>query len=241
MRAILVSVDYADLLGLCLPYNLHHFDEVWVVTSPRDEASQRVAMRHGANLVLTDLFYANGATFNKWAALEHGLDCMGRMGWITIMDADVVWPTEIPKFEAWLKPGCLYTPERYMAPLLPEIPEERTWSRFPRHRNREFAGWTQIFHADDPRLGKAPWHETNWKHAGGADSFFQRKWPEANKVRPPFEVLHLGEAGVNWCGRATSYLDGTTPEGAEEKIQTLKRFRASRRRGVPDPYAGEKF
>ena len=33
MRAILVAVDYADLLAITLPYNRQHFYEVMVVTS----------------------------------------------------------------------------------------------------------------------------------------------------------------------------------------------------------------
>lgn len=238
MKAILVSVDYFDLLSLTLPWNRHHFDEVWVVTSVRDEATQRVAMAHGANLVLTDLFYADGAHFNKWRALEHGLDQMGRSGWICVMDADVCWPKAV---NLTLKPGCLYTPERRNAPLLPEIPLEESWSRYPLHRNKEFAGWTQIFHADDPVLGKPPWYETDWTHAGGADSFFQRKWPGSHKIRPGFEVLHLGERGVNWCGRSSAFLDGTRPEDADQRRKTLFSLRKQIQRGSPDPYAAEKL
>jgi hypothetical protein len=142
---------------------------------------------------------------------------MGLTGWLSIMDADVLWPKEIT--HTWrpdreypgfgYREGCLYTPRRRMLEKPSQLltlskqgpPPERMWGSFPLHpQQREFAGYTQIFHAGDPHLGPAPWHETNWRTAGGADSFFQAKWPPECKIRPPFEVLHLGESGVNWCG-----------------------------------------
>lgn len=267
MRAIMVAVNYTDLLSITLPYNRHHFEEVYVITdlSTTDCEIGRVCDDSNAKMLTTDLFYDRGATFNKWAALEWGLDQMGRHGWLCIMDADVLWPKDlsISEFEDvqtgpshWtvlkigelkLRCGRLCTPRRRMWdgwPRLPfEIrgpigayptwtPPESEWARFPLHRqDKEFAGYSQIFHADDPVLGPPPWHQTDWKHAGGADSFFQAKWPEAKKVRPPFEVLHLGQSGKNWFGR-----------GADPRLtdQVWKR-RAERRRQGLDPFQEERL
>ena len=238
MRAIMVSVDYADLLRLTLPYNRAHFDEVMVVTSARDEATIEVARANDANVFTTELFWADGAIFNKFRALEAGLDALGRSGWFCIMDADVLWPKSI----AWTRQACgtLWTPRRRMWAEWPtrphwmaqDIPWERDWSRFPLHpQQREWAGYTQIFSADDPHLGEPPWHETNWRHAGGANSFFQAKWPDECKIRPAFEVLHLGPAGRNWCGRATMMADGTMPDGAAEKSGQVRQFIRGRGKG----------
>lgn len=225
LRAILVSVDYTDLLAVTLPHNRHHFKEVYVVTSTADAKNvEPVASRQGATMIATDRFYANGATFNKWAAMEWGLDLMGRFGWICLMDADVLWP-RVVDLRRHLRKGFLFGPRRRIADPVPNpVPlEEDQWRRFPLHRQeREVAGYSQIFHAEDPVLGLSPWHETDWRHAGGADSFFQAKWPPDRKVRPPFEVLHLGPPGVNWYGRATDRLDGTVPAGADEKKARIK-------------------
>jgi hypothetical protein len=120
-------------------------------------------------------------------------------------------------------------------------PPENKWMEYPIHPNvGEWAGYTQIFHAEDPVLGPAPWHEIDWKHAGGADSFFQLKWPSSRKVRPGWEVLHLGEAGRNWCGRATPYIDGTYPVDSQERMKRVRGFIRGRGRGV-DRYRGEKL
>lgn len=232
MRAILVSVDYADLLEVTLPYNRHHFDEVMVVTSKADTATVSISKNNNCQVYQTDAFYENGAMFNKWKALEEALDTYGREGWMCIMDADVMWPKNIREYNRVV--GNLYTPMRRMFTKVEQpIPEEGRWAMCPLHpQQTEFAGYTQIFHATDPHLGTVPWHEINWRHAGGADSFFQMKWPAHNKIRPPFEVLHLGYAGTNWCGRASKYRDGTVPKKSSERIRALRGFVRGRGRGA---------
>lgn len=241
LRAIMVSVDYSDLLAMTLPYNRHHFSEVMVVTTPEDVKTQEVAAANGATVFATRSFYDRGASFNKWVALEQGLNAFGRSGWLCVMDADVVWPKALPAFER--KVGKLYSPLRRMREPL-TIPPENEWAKFPIHRNvTEWAGYSQIFHADDPVLGPPPWHEVDWKHAGGADSFFQRKWAPENKVRPPFEVLHLGEAGRNWFGRATRRADGSIPAEAEARSAQVGGIWRKRDRSLPESlrFAAEKI
>lgn len=231
MRSILVCVDYADMLMQTLPYNQHHFSETLVVTTPEDIKTQTIADRFNTETFCTSAFYAKGAIFNKWAALEEGLDYFGREGWLCLMDADVLWPKLISPID-W-QVGKLYSPERRMMPNPTQAkpyPDEHLWGAYPLHRNKaEWAGYTQIFHASDPVLGPAPWHETNWSHAGGADSFFQRKWKPQNKIRPPFNVLHMGPAGKNWCGRATPYLDGTSSQEADRHASDLNQVFNQRR------------
>jgi hypothetical protein len=261
MRAILVSVDYADLLSVSLYYNRHHFESVTVVTAPGSDDG-RVAREAGADVFETNSFKDDGAVFNKWKALEQGLDAMGREGWLCIMDADVLWPKSITVWEnddetrlrfgvdgvdgiSDMGIGQLCTPKRRMCEDLGYgIPDEITWDNFPLHRQQqEFAGYSQIFHASDLHLGPPPWHQVDWRHAGGADSFFQAKWPDSAKVRPPFEVLHLGPAGQNWWGRATPYLDGTVPEDAATKAELTRRIwagRAERRSQGLDPFEPER-
>ena len=265
LRAIMVAVDYTDLLRITLPYNIHHFSELCIVTDPKSmEGVRRVvqdtklATRSACDILIckTEVFYEQGAKFNKWAALEQALDHFGREGWMCVMDGDVLWPKNAAAWLDSLLPGYLYGAERRMWvawPALPEpacgirgetisegvlsasspywLPFESDWSLFPLHRNRkEFAGYTQIFHATDPVLGVPPWHETDWVHAGGADSFFQEKWLAERKIRLPFEVLHLGPAGLNWYGRATALADGSLPPLSEERRKACEQIWVERRR-----------
>lgn len=231
MKAITVSVDYGDLLGITLPRNSHHFEKILVVTTPDDRETQRVCSQvPNCEVYTTDAFYrGDGAIFRKWLALEEGLDRLGRTGWIWVLDADILLPRIVSQeFEI----GCLYSPYRRMLADPRQYRDSLDWSNLPRARDREWAGYSQIFHCDDPHLGSPPWYETNWRHAGGADSFFQMKWPGKRKLRPRFEVLHLGVHGRNWCGRTTPRLDGTLPKGAESRRWLLRGLIRRRGRGI---------
>jgi hypothetical protein len=255
LTAFIVCVDYHDYLALTLPYNRHHFRNVVIITTEQDKQTQDIGDKNFADVYCTDVFYRNGAKFNKFAAMEEVFDSYGRSGWICIMDADVLWPKHIDwEFQDPEKPqdvsrgtkfqmqaGKLYTPLRRMwEEVTPNIPQEPYWAQFPLHpQQAEFAGYTQIFHGSDPHLVSAPWHQTNWKHAGGADSFFQMKWPAVNKVRPPFTCLHLGKAGMNWCGRATPMLDGTVLPQSSERLAELRHM--LRVRQATKSYQAEKL
>jgi len=245
---ILVCVDYGDLLEFTLPYNRHHFDDAMIVTSPGDLVTQNIALENHCQLHITDAFYRDGADFNKWRALEEGLDIFGRRGIICIMDADILWPKVIPQWV--VNHDHLYTPMRRMMENIEHlrsvnVPPETLWSTFPLHRQQaEWAGYTQIFHGDDSHLGATPWHETNWSHAGGADSFFQAKWPKERKLRPPFEVLHLGTCGENWFGRSTQMVDGSIPRDSEERKHKFyaiwQQRRDNKANGIPE-FTNEKI
>jgi hypothetical protein len=138
--------------------------------------------------------------------------------------------------------GKLYTPCRYMYPEVYRVPPEEEWPLYPTHPNvGEFAGYCQIFHAEDPVLGPAPWHDTRWKHAGGADSFFQRKWDIRNKVRPSWRCLHIGPCGMNWAGRATKYADGSVPPDSDVKTNQIREFMRLRKQTVGDRFRHEKI
>jgi hypothetical protein len=281
MRLFTVCVDHEDLLAITLPYNVKHFSEVNVITDERSypgvlsilQDLDAPSFPFPLNIFQTDAFYADGAAFNKWKALELGLSLCGRHGWICLMDADVLLPKSA-RFTPGgqdsidvsgpgmtegcsmrLRPGTLCSPLRRMKEdvvglTADTLPPEKEWCRYPIHRNvNEWAGYCQIFRGDDPVLvecadcGKGmrehegnvhscryfSWHQTNWKHAGGADSFFQQRWARDNKLRPPFEVLHLGPAGVNWCGRTQPRLDGTVPEQAGRRQQQMREMMKARR------------
>lgn len=267
MRAILTAVDYTDLLAVTLPWNAHHFEQVWVVTDETSMEGVFEVVRPYSDKVavhITNAFHDGGATFNKWKALEQGLDQMGRHGWLCIMDADVLWPREVVanvQYETikWEVPGQptmyqdrgqLCSPLRRMLEKPSQLetlraegpPPEEMWHIFPRHRNvGEWAGYTQIFHAEDPHLGPPPWHATDFAHAGAADSFFQQKWPAECKVRPPWECLHIGPAGANWHGRSSPYLDGTRHPEADARAARMRAMWAARHRAGPGKFDQEKL
>lgn len=162
-------------------------------------------------------------------------------GWLCVMDADILWPINATVDESALSVGTLYGPPRRMcrnvssdASFFPDS----SWEQYPYHRNtfRELASFSVVFHTADPNLTNpypfltdTPWFEADWIHCGGADSFFQKRWTASQKQRFSFDVLHLGEEHANWCGRATPYLDGSSPPDGEAKRKLLTKLLKLRR------------
>lgn len=203
MKAVIVSAGYGDFLSWTLPANRRFFDKVVVVTTPDDELTISVAAACNAECVTTDVFTKNGAQFAKFEGLELGLDRAGRSGWITIMDADIVMPSDW----SWefLIEGRIHSPFRRMHPHCPPPPESE-WRKVPRNSQMppyHFLGYMQIFHASDKHLGESPWHGSGHLTAARGDMIMMERWPREERVRAPYDVLHLGEARRNWNGRVT--------------------------------------
>lgn len=243
MRAIMVCVDFHDVLSLTLSRQVNHFHSLHIITDRKHHADTYAVCEPFPNVQVlqTDLFYADGAHFAKYRALEWALDQIGRHGWLTILDADIVYPA-FADMSRYLRRGYLYTPLRRICDPIPQvIPEESVWGTYPIHPQfREWAGYSQTFHCEDARLGQPPWHQIDWTGCQGGDSFLQAKWPTEYKIRPPFEVLHLGRPGVNWLGRATPYMDGTSPPESIQRIITVRNMIRSRTSG-PGRFDHEKI
>jgi hypothetical protein len=93
LEAIVACVGFDDLLDVCLKANMPHVDNMVVVTKESDHLTRKVASKHGAQCVITDLYTKNGKTFNKGAALTQGLQATQYHGWKLMLDADIVLPS----------------------------------------------------------------------------------------------------------------------------------------------------
>ena len=131
------------------------------------------------------------------------MDVLGRESWICMLDDDIIFPSI--KIENGFVPGNLYCPRRRMLESWRHgqtLPLQKLWGRLPLHNEawripNHCSGYCQIFHADDEVLKLRPWHDFNkWRGVIGADTEFQNRWPEKRRIRPPWEVLHLGKAGT---------------------------------------------
>lgn len=233
VNAVSVCVGYDDLLAITLPALLPHVADYVVVTSPDDRRTQELVARYpGARCHLTDVFTRGGAKFNKGAGLEEGFDALGREGWALVIDADIYVPPDLSTQIERLNPrvGCLYTPRRRI------LPEPKLWERYSaaaeswrslvlRKEDKGFYGYFQLFHASDPAIRRLPWYPVDVTHAGLCDDEFQRRWNPAKKVRPTFEVLHLGKCDENWFGRASDRIDGESVEGdVQGRRATVEKF-----------------
>lgn len=238
MNCITVCVDYSDYLALTLPVNRSHFEYYTVVTTSNDKDTKAVAIDNECLVFETNAFYENGAHFNKWLALEQGLDYMGRFNWLCVLDADIVLPRNTLSAVSELDTENLYVPRRRMYDGLPDqdqvrnaVVNENFWVNYPLDPCvKNFAGYCQIYYAESDLLKSLQnWYPVNWLHAGGGDTEFESIWPPNNKIRPDFEVLHLGPRGIDWCGRSSNRLDGSLPPNAGGNYNTLLELKRKRK------------
>ena len=210
MNALVVSVDYADILAVTLPRNRRHFDRVLVVTTPTDDVTIALAKIHNCECLQTTVFSQNDTSwFAKDAATVEGLRQLGPDGWTVLLDADIVLPQDMVMPD--LEIGNLYAPRRRMCQTLDSAPD---WLCYPVQRDIVFAGYCQLFHSSDPNV--QPWPNYPIERlVWYSDTLFQDRWPPAKKVWLPFEVLHIGDPPRrNWCGRSPK---------AREHLQQLLR------------------
>jgi hypothetical protein len=217
LRGLTVCVGFDDMLALTLRHNVKHFCDYVVVTSPDDTRTARVvADVEGVRLHRTDAFTRDGAEFNKGLAIEEGFDVLGRSGWILYTDADIVLPGSFEPGE--LDREVLYGMSRRIVPGgVTDVDPAGDWSRWePLPSGSLVFGYFQLFHAKAAVLQDRPWYPIHHGSAGFSDCGFNDKFP-VWKVLDGY-VLHIGDTGENWFGRATPRLDGEPVPDADKKL-----------------------
>lgn len=239
INAILTCVEYDDYLAITLPRNARHFDQVFVVTTPNDQKTiDLVCHTPNSICVTTTRFHKDGAEFNKGAGLNFGLQTMKELipvtGWTCILDADTLLPGNASEFfnDAFLKTGNLYGAGRRMLPnFLIEQIEDLDFKLIPTHALHLHSGYFQLFHWQDPRCRNMPQYSEKSNHAGKADTFFMKGWPEHRRLWMPFDVVHLGPQDRNWFGRSSPRLDGLAVDMDRERFNKMTAFFSSSRWG----------
>lgn len=226
MRVVIPSVNYGDLLAVTLPAwrRLLPRARFTVVTSPLDAETLDVCERNHTRAVVTDVWTAAGAKFNKGGALDlgfgfnaagapgHGETCLS-------IDADVYPFGSFP--DGRLAKRNIYGCPRYVCWTPEELEGHAAGVRpladfpliLPRQRGQAYAletmpsarttaaagkrclGFFQLFRYTP---GLAFGHS---RTAGKCDIVFRNQF-EHWQVLPDFYVLHLGESTrANWAGR----------------------------------------
>ena len=201
VHGLTVCVDYAEFLAVSLDRWVATLETLTVVTSYTDtDTVALVANRPSVTLHQTDLFYQDGAVFNKGRAMEAARELMPWSDWILFFDADIVPPLDwLTRSAPVLQPGVLYGVHRFAA-VGGETDDHRQPS-LP--HDTPGVGYFQLFHSSDPAVRDAkPLIDTHWRHAGNYDNRLLDRWRKHGRaVRPlPFRVAHIGERD-NWCGR----------------------------------------
>lgn len=223
LRGICVCVNYSDLLARSLGHWHTGLDRLVIVTAPADHATRDLCAHHNVETHVTDIFYANGARFNKGAALSeavHAKEFRRHADWLMTFDADIVPPVtwRIDLEKAQLQRGSLYGARRYWVPENSQLLLVDPAHKMPQSW---VIGFFSVFHSSDPRLPTGPLFDLHWPHGGIYDTTFARRWPMPDHKILPIPMIHLGEERTNWMGR-------------DDKARADLREVLSKRRGYED-------
>lgn len=204
IHALTVCVNYADWFEHSAERWMKGLASLTLVTSSRDEETPKLAERIGARLFVTDIFYKDGASFNKGRAMEQARRILPEWeDWFLFFDADIVPEADWYKklCAAAPEPGKLYGAWRHQCNDLSRI-DSLDWPKIPDALCD--GGYFHLFHTSDARANggdqQAPLLETCWSHAGVYDSVFKKRWPNELLAAVPIRLTHIGER-ENWTGR----------------------------------------
>lgn len=223
LEAVTVCVGFDDMLDVTLEANHPHLDTMIVVTSHDDRATQKVAQKHGAICVQTDLFTKNGRKFNKGAAINAGLSRYQYHGWRLHIDSDILFPDNFRRMlfnHTHLDESFIYGADRVdligrkeadglkFAPpqarngftVDPQVPRATSHRYVDTLRGYVPIGYFQLWHASTQK--DYPWSLGTCQHD---DVLFAEQWPRrCRALLPTVWVYHLCAQppviGENWDG-----------------------------------------
>jgi GR25 family glycosyltransferase involved in LPS biosynthesis len=199
---IIVSVDYNDFLSITLK-NTTKFSNVTVVTSPSDVKCQELCQEFGANCIITEKMYENGAIFNKGKAINEGIKSLTNPEWILLLDADIYLKSD---FLEVLEKTDMYQQNLVICKRL--IIED--YDSFIRWKSGEEVGtierskgfgYFQMFNISKFKKNYIIFPE-NSDDASWSDISFRDRFNK-NETELDTIVLHLGKICQNWKGRIT--------------------------------------
>jgi len=204
MRAVIACVDFDDYLARSLPAwkeVLGPRVDLWVVTSPEDDATKKVAAENRVQVLDTNAWHKDDAAFNLAAAFDDAFIGAMENEICLALDADVVPSGWMP--EQWqVMPHTIYgavrfNPDGAVAPPanIPYI-ERRGRGDSP----ESCAGYFQLFrYASTRSFGSYP-------SAATYDYEFAFQFPKGETLTT-MKVMHLGERHKNWEGRISPRID----------------------------------
>jgi glycosyltransferase involved in cell wall biosynthesis len=242
LQAVIVCVNYADFLKHTGAANKGIFDKVVVVTDLSDTAVTLLCEEFGFECVKTDVFYEEGATFNKYAGINEGLKLIDQDAWVVFLDSDIVLQPETRRvlenldldpfslygidrvncvgFENWeqYKNGKGVLEENWMLTGAGMQLGARLVHLFGHHgEHGRFEGWRplgffQLCHRS--QIDKYPQDSPGADHC---DLVFARMWKRRRRhFSPELMAVHLESEnngqGVNWYGRKSAPFVPPLPE-----------------------------
>lgn len=213
---VAVCVHFDDYLALTLDRLVSTFDRVAVVTVEEDAATRRLAETHGAQVVLSQRKNYLQEAFNLPALINDGVAALSPQAWICKVDTDIYLPADArAQLDAALDdPDLLWGSRRYFcetAEIFRRFEQTSDYGLLePPYEDHDpdVLGFLQLAHVNSTHLdlaGRGTFYVED-RYEGPSrtnDRLLSGAYPEAQRRRTPFDVVHLGldAIGTNWKGR----------------------------------------
>lgn len=231
LQAVSVCVNYADFFRETGKANQGVFDKFVIVTDLADTEVSALCEEYGYDLVKTDVFYENGASFNKYAGINEGLKLIDDDAWVCFIDSDIVMQpdtkrvlTELDLDETFMygidRVNCVGY-ENWDAYKNSRGVLEHNWMLTPagmpmgarlvhyyghEGENGKFEGWRPLGFCQIVKRKMFNLYPQETMGADHCDLLFARQWKRNKRSHiPELLAVHLesksADNGVNWHGR----------------------------------------
>lgn len=198
--AILVSVNYGDILKKVINYNLKIVDELIIITTPSDTTTINLAKKYKITYLLSESCYENDAPFNKAKMINIGLKYIYfnyPNDVYLIIDADIILNKNIRNYISIVNNDEIYGANRY---IIENINTNITKINLDKYQLENTLGihnccigFTQLF------IDKKYYDEI-YETAAECDMVFAFSFNK-NLLMNDCYSIHLGKIEKNWKGR----------------------------------------
>jgi hypothetical protein len=196
--AVLVSVNYGDILEKVIENNLSIVDDCIIITIPTDDQTINLAKKYNLTYFTSTSCYDNNAPFNKSKMINIGLKYIYETypnDVYLIMDADIILNKNIRIHINNVKHNYLFGTNRY---LVEDINSDLSNLRKFKLENplkcyNCCVGYTQLF------VDKKFYDEI-YDTAAVCDMYFAKSF-KYNIIMYNSNSIHLGIIQKNWLGR----------------------------------------
>ena len=204
-----VGREALTMLEFTYIYNLDLYDNLIIVTSPKDHDVELFCKRNKLQCIVTDVFNKNGAKFNKGAGINIALENLKYNDWVLHLDSDI---TSKPEDRLIMEKECIdkenfYGTRRIIVKNLKEFQginkgeiDQTTLLSYPGIGFGYFQLWNQ--NSQIMKMGyKYPESfntaDYDWQFRNLWGDCINGDWEYTGKLkRLSFNVLHLGNPGV---------------------------------------------
>lgn len=248
INAVTISVNYADYFSWVIPYNKPHLYNWIIVTDTKDKVTKKLCDYYNLTCIQTDIFYENGATFNKFAGINVGLEKIKKNSWVAFLDSDVILPPITSKVlnNIKLNKSCLYGCDRLnvkgINKWINHINDPKTvvgnWllntgdlelgSRIVHYYgqqgdNGKFGGWKPLGYFQLAHNSKFDSYPSKADGSDHCDIMFANKYPREKRIFiPEFFALHLESEGAKWGSNWNSRITSTFHSNLETDKEQIK-------------------